>query len=193
MRIKNARLLRNKKPLDFKVRYKVYTDLKHKKVTPDGRRNFSLLNQRSDLYVKRGFFIGELSQRVGIPPHTIRYYERLGLINPPERSETQYRIYSEEDEARLRFIKQAKLFDLSLDEIREIIDLRCEGIAPCEYLRGMIKRHLDDLDGRIQEMIAFRDELARRYERLKSAPDTTAGTICGFIEQESSPSETSDD
>lgn len=137
--------------------------------------------------MKEGVFIGELSKRVGIPPHTIRYYERLGLINPPERSETQYRIYSEEHEARLRFIKQAKLFGLSLDEIKEIISLRTEGVAPCEHLKRIVKKHLDDLDHRIQEMAALRDKLAHWYEQIKLAPDTPTGTICGFIEQEYPP------
>lgn len=134
--------------------------------------------------MKKGLFIGELSRKTGIPPHTIRYYERLGLINPPRRSETHYRVYSEEDEMRLRFIQQAKLFGLSLDEIKGIIDLRADGFAPCEHLKRMIKKHLDELDSRIRELMTFREELARRYERLKSDPDVSAGTICGLIERE---------
>lgn len=143
--------------------------------------------------MKEGLFIGELSRKAGIPQHTIRYYERLGLINPPQRSDTQYRVYSEEDEARLKFIKQAKLFGLSLDEIKEIISLRAEGVVPCQHLKRIVKRHLDDLESRIREMIAFRDDLAHRYERLKSSPDAPAGTICGFIEREGSPLESSND
>lgn len=138
--------------------------------------------------MKEGFFIGELSRKVGVSPHTIRYYERLGLIKPPKRSKTRYRVYSKEDEARLRFIQQAKLFGLSLEEIKEIINLRNKGFAPCEHLKGIIKRHLDDLNCRIQEMITFRDELARRYESLKSITDIPTGTICGLIEQEVPPS-----
>jgi MerR family transcriptional regulator, copper efflux regulator len=135
--------------------------------------------------MKDGFFIGELSRKVGIPTHTIRYYEKLGLINPPERTDTHYRVYSEEDEARLRFIIQAKLFGLTLDEIKEIIDLRDQGVAPCEHLKGIVKKHLDDLDRRIQEMIWFRNELAKRYEKFNTLDsDTSPGTICGLIEQE---------
>ena len=138
--------------------------------------------------LKEGFLIGGLSRKVGIPTQTIRYYERLGLIDPPERTEARYRVYSEEDEARLRFIKQAKLFRLSLDEIKELIDLRAEGVAPCGHLKGMIKRHLNDVDRRIHEMVAFREELARRYERVNTSyPDAPSGMICGFIEQESLP------
>lgn len=134
--------------------------------------------------MKERFFIGELSRKVGIPTQTIRYYEKLGLINPPERTDTQYRVYFEEDEARLRFIIQAKRFGLTLDEIKEIIDLRAQGVVPCEHLKGIVKKHLDDLDRRIQEMIWFRDELAGRYAKFSTSDSTSMGAICGFIEQE---------
>jgi len=49
----------------------------------------------------------------------------------------------------------------------------------------MLKQHLEDLDNSIQEMIAFRNELASRYQEIESLlPNTTTGKICGFIEQE---------
>ncbi|MCF6092799.1 MerR family transcriptional regulator [Microaerobacter geothermalis] len=137
--------------------------------------------------MKEGLFIGQLSKKIGIPTQTVRYYEQLGLIDPPKRTDTQYRIYSEEDEARLRFILHAKLFGLSLEEIKEIIQLSDLGIEPCENLKGMVKKHLDELNQRIQEMIAFRDDLARRYEKLDmldSCPEAHAGKICRFIERE---------
>jgi len=60
--------------------------------------------------MKQGRFISELSRQVDIPVPTIRYYERLGLLDPPERTASQYRIYSKEAEERLQFIQQAKRF-----------------------------------------------------------------------------------
>lgn len=134
--------------------------------------------------MKDGVFIGELSRKAGVSTQTIRYYERLGLMSQPERTESKYRLYSEGDEERLQFIQKAKLFGLSLDEIKTLIDIRCDGEAPCRCLRDLVKKHLDDLDQRIQEMIAFRDKLAERLKRLDSEnmPD---GKICGFIESES--------
>jgi len=131
------------------------------------------------------FFIGELSRRTGIPSHTVRYYEQLGLIDPPERTEAKYRVYSEQDETRLRFIEQAKLFGLSLTEIKKIIKLKAAGIEPCAYVKDMIRKHLDDLDRRIQEMVTWRDTLASWYDQVKSTPDICTGTVCGLIEDES--------
>ena len=133
--------------------------------------------------MKDSMFIGELSLRVGVPTQTIRYYERLGLMRKPERTDSQYRVYLKEDEERLRFIQKAKLFGLSLDEIKSLIDVRCTGSAPCQHLKKIVKKRLDELDIRIQEMVSFRSELANRYEQLDTS-NIPSGTRCGFIESE---------
>jgi DNA-binding transcriptional MerR regulator len=138
-----------------------------------------------------GWLIGELGDRVGVSAHTIRYYERLGLLEPSKRTESGYRIYDREDEERLRFIQKAKKFGLSLDEIKQLITIRTKGTPPCTNLKTMVKQHLDDLDRKIAEMISLRQELASRYEEIdKSLPDETTpateeicqGKICGLIE-----------
>lgn len=142
--------------------------------------------------VKQGLFIGELSKRVGIPAQTIRYYERLGLVKPAQRTLSQYRVYAEEDELRLQFIQKAKQFGLSLDEIKKLIDIRGRGILPCNILKEMVKQHLDELDRRIEEMLAFRQELNNRYEQIQALlPDVSTlsneasfhNQICKMIQQ----------
>lgn len=132
--------------------------------------------------MRTGFFISELSRKTGIPAQTIRYYEQLGLLHPTKRTETGYRLYSDEDSERLRFIQQAKLFGLTLEEIKQLVDLSAGGLTPCGYLRCMVKGHLDDLDRRIEELVAFRDELMRRYEQMETA--SPSGKICGIIESQ---------
>lgn len=143
--------------------------------------------------VKQGLLIGELSQQVKLPTQTIRYYERLGLLDPPERTQSQYRLYSEEALERLRFIQKAKRFGLSLDEIKQLIETRAGGMPPCASLKTMVKQHLDELDCHIQEMLAFRHELANRYEQIgallsgspaKATETSFNGRICGLIERE---------
>ena len=140
---------------------------------------------------REGWLIGELSDRVGVSAHTIRYYERLGLLEPSRRTEAGYRIYGEENEERLRFIQKAKRFGLSLDEIKQLIAIRTKGTPPCASLKIMVKQHLDDLDCKIEEMMSLRRELASRYEeidRLLSDSSTPTseeifrGKICGLIE-----------
>ena len=141
--------------------------------------------------MKQGRLISELSRQVDTPVATIRYYERLGLLATPERTQSQYRIYSKEAEERLLFIQQAKKFGFSLEEIKQILELSTKSIAPCKQVKTMLKKHLDDVDRRIQEMLEFRQDLTRRYMQLDDLlPDSLAtpnlaingGKICGFIE-----------
>lgn len=142
--------------------------------------------------MKQGLYISQLSRQANVPVPTIRYYERLGLLDPPQRTQSQYRVYSSEAEERLLFIQQAKQFGLSLEEIKQILDLSASGITPCNRVKNLLKRHLDEVDRRIQEMIAFRQALTHRYQQLDdllsatSAPPDQAvpiGKVCGFIEQ----------
>lgn len=125
-----------------------------------------------------------MSQEVNIPVHTIRYYERLGLIPQPSRADNNYRLYSEEHEKRLIFIQKAKRFGLSLEEIKTLVDISGKRGMPCEEVKKLVKMHLQELDGRIQNMIAFRDELADRYRRIENI-GTAPGAVCGLIEGES--------
>lgn len=135
--------------------------------------------------MKDPLLIGKLSQQLGIPPHTIRYYERLGLIPAPSRADNSYRVYSNEHEERLLFIQKAKRFGLSLEEIKTLIDIRGEGISPCEDVKKLVRMHLQELDDRIQGMIAFREELAERYRKLER-DGAVSGAVCGLIERQGS-------
>ena len=143
--------------------------------------------------VKKSLLIGELSRRVGLPTQTIRYYERLGLLNQAQRTESQYRVYAEEDELRLRFIQKAKRFGLSLEEIKKLINIRAEGTSPCTDLKLMVKQHLDELNQRIEEMQAFRQELNIRYEQIEATlskqsasltQEICNGEVCKLIEHD---------
>ncbi len=140
----------------------------------------------------KGLLIGELSQQVNLSKQTIRYYERIGLLDPPQRTNSGYRLYSNEEKERLEFIQKAKNFGLSLEEIKTLIELRTKGILPCASLERMLKQHLDDLDQHIAEMIALRQELASRHQQIKSVlsnnhkinQKSSSGKICSFIEQD---------
>jgi len=136
--------------------------------------------------------IRDLSRATGVPASTIRYYERLGLLQVPQRSAAQYRLYDTADVERLRFIQKAKRLGLSLTEIGQLIALRVGGTAPCQQLKAMVSSHLQQLDQQIAELQALRQELATYQADLAAqlsdeatAPTATLcqRTICGFIEQ----------
>lgn len=112
--------------------------------------------------------IGELGARVGLSTPTLRYYESLGLLGEPERSPNGYRLYSTDDEDRLRFIQRAKALDLSLDEIRSLLEYWREG--SCDEtrstLRHLVAHKIKEARTRAREADAFADQLTHVYSRL---------------------------
>lgn len=82
--------------------------------------------------------IGDVARALGLNPKTIRYYEAIGLLPAPQRTEGGFRRYTPAEVERIDFIRRARALDLSLDEIREILGFRDEGEAPCPYVRHLL-------------------------------------------------------
>lgn len=124
--------------------------------------------------------IGELAERVGVNPKTIRYYEDIGLLPDPERLPSGYREYTDDDFDRLRFIRTAQRLGLSLSEISEILGFRERAERPCEYVLGVLDRQVADLDRRLAEMAELRRELIdlkAQADRLPSDPSCYCAVI----------------
>lgn len=109
--------------------------------------------------------IGEVARAAGVSTTAIRYYESLGLIGAPERTASGYRDYPEATVDRLDFVRQAQATGLSLDEIASIMAIKDEGGRSCQHSLGLLARHLDALDTRIDELHRARTELRRMYDR----------------------------
>lgn len=129
----------------------------------------------------KGSFIGDLAERMGISPKTIRYYERLGLLAEPTRSESGYRVYGEADAERLGFILGAKALGLSLVEIKAIVAEWAAGEIPCEHVGKLLDEKLAELDRRIVELTTFRDQL-RALKQKADATSRVPGTPCKHVE-----------
>ncbi|HEC11156.1 MAG TPA: heavy metal-responsive transcriptional regulator [Acidimicrobiales bacterium] len=127
--------------------------------------------------------IGELADSAGITPETVRYYEKVGLLPAPRRTPSGYRDYSERARERLRFIRTAQSVGFSLGEIGEILALRDQGQTPCQHVRGLIRRHADDLQQRIDDLRVMQRDLARLAEIAESGPDDDdRSTHCHILE-----------
>ena len=115
--------------------------------------------------------IGELTERAEVTPRTVRYYESIGLIPPGKRQGNGQHYYSEQTVVRLRKIDQLKKLGLSLDEIRDVIDLYfidTSGVRPKRKVLGILRRHLAETDEKMDALKQFRAELQgniKRFER----------------------------
>ena len=129
--------------------------------------------------------IGELANRTGFSTKAIRYYELLGLLAEPERTESGYRQYGPEDVERLEFIEKAKRLGFSLDDIRDVLVLHQEQETPCVHVLALVEQKLRRVDGVLKELRAFRRELAGLHreasQRLEQMPE--GARVCGIIER----------
>lgn len=104
--------------------------------------------------------IGELAAEAGVTTKTVRYYESIGLLAPPERTEAGYRAYETDAIDRLVFIRDAQASGLSLAEIHSILELKDAGRSTCEHTKALLARHLDELDAQIDRLEQTRVELS---------------------------------
>ena len=128
--------------------------------------------------------IGELAARSGVDAQTIRYYERIGLLPAPKRTQSRYRVYGEEDERRLRFVRSARGVGLSLGEVREVLASREHGECPCGYVTETLARRAAEIERQIAELSAFKLEIELLLERARERPEGESRTrgYCRIIE-----------
>jgi MerR family copper efflux transcriptional regulator len=117
-----------------------------------------------------GLTIGVLAARCGVSRDAIRFYEREGLLPRPRRTAARYRVYGDEDERRLRFVREAQGIGLTLDDIREL--LRHEELRTpdeCRRVAARLRGRIEAIDRKLAELRAFRSRLAGNLERCEKA------------------------
>ncbi len=130
--------------------------------------------------------VGSIAKAAGVGVQTLHYYERVGLLPKPKRSATNYRLYSPEAVRRVRFIKKAQALGLTLDETKQILDLKDHGREPCRKVAELGEKHLQEIDARLNQLRAYRRVLAQsvsawRKENLSERH--CAGEFCDLIER----------
>jgi MerR family transcriptional regulator, copper efflux regulator len=123
--------------------------------------------------------IQEFSKLTGVPAKTIRYYEEIGLLPPPARGKNNYRRYDKQDVERLRLVAGARRMDLSLVEIREILDMRDRREAPCRVMLDTLAQKADEIAHRISQLQHLEQDLRHLHELGQTFPtDDVDGKAC---------------
>jgi DNA-binding transcriptional MerR regulator len=144
----------------------------------NGLRNAQIVD---DAEGRRMLKIGDVSKKTGIGIEALRFYEKSGLLEKPSRTCSGYRVYGPQVLERLAFIKRAQALGFSLDEIGRIIWDARTGQSPCDDVREIVSRRLEELDERMREMRRYRKELAETLEEWNKV-GRAPGHICGLIE-----------
>jgi len=115
--------------------------------------------------------ISKLADQLGVSTDTLRYYERLGLIPPPSRSVSGYRLYDDGVGERLRFIRNAQHMGLRLSDIKELLEIRDPGACPCGHTSELVARRLVEIDSEMDRLAAMRAELVALGERNQACAE----------------------
>jgi len=111
------------------------------------------------------FTIGEAAKRAGVNIETLRYYERRGLVPPPPRSHSNYRLYPNESVRLVRFVKRAQDLGFTLNEIMELLAFRNGVDASCGDVREQALAKIRDIDDKMRALQAMRGALSELVDR----------------------------
>ena len=113
------------------------------------------------------FAIGRVAKAANCKIQTIRYYEQIGLLPLPWRSEGNHRLYDNKTVQRLKFIRHARELGFPLQAIRDLVSLTDNPEQSCNAADAIAKEQLEEVEMRIQRLLALRVELERMIEQCK--------------------------
>jgi MerR family copper efflux transcriptional regulator len=122
--------------------------------------------------------IGDAAQASGVSAKMIRHYESIGLIGAARRTDSGYRVYSEQDVQVLQFIHRGRALGFSLDQIRGLLALWQDKNRASADVRALAKQHIDELNQKISELEAMR----RTLERLAASCHGDDRSACPILD-----------
>lgn len=127
--------------------------------------------------------IGELAEAAGTTTKTLRFYEDQGLLPSAERTPAGYRDYTADALTRIDFIHRGQAAGLTLAQIRQILDIRDHGQAPCGHVRDLLDTRLTDIDHQLRQLSDLRDTLVGlRNQAEHVEPDTCSpDRVCRYL------------
>ena len=127
--------------------------------------------------------IGELAAAAGTTTKTLRFYEQAGLLKAPERTPAGYRDYSRDTVARLEFIRRSQSAGLTLAQIREILDIRDAGQAPCDHVQELLQERLAGIDRQIADLVELRATVAALHDHAGTVEPSTCApaAVCRYL------------
>lgn len=121
--------------------------------------------------------IGELATQAVCDVQTIRYYEREGLLEAPERESSGYRRYAGEHLARLRFIRHCRSLDIPLSEVRQLIEYADAPRQSCADVNALLDEHIEHVHRRLIALKALERQLVALRQECKGANATRSCAI----------------
>jgi DNA-binding transcriptional MerR regulator len=126
--------------------------------------------------------IGEVAERSGVSAKTIRFWEAQHLLPAPARTAAGYRDYDPAILERLAFVRHAQAAGLTLEHIRQVLDIRDGGQPPCVHVAGLIARRLAEVEARLADLARARDQLAALAVRAAALDPADCRGYCSVFD-----------
>jgi MerR family Zn(II)-responsive transcriptional regulator of zntA len=125
--------------------------------------------------------ISEVAKKTGLSAHTLRFYEKNGLINASQRSEAGYRLYNADDVRKAQFIRLARNIGFSLEEISSLLSIRLDrGSHSCQEVTDITSRKLAEVNEKIRELTSMQSTLETLLASCCGGPEDA--THCSIME-----------
>jgi Cd(II)/Pb(II)-responsive transcriptional regulator len=103
--------------------------------------------------------IGEIASQIGTDVETVRYYERIGLLDEPERNSSGYRQYAVSHQERLQFIRRCRSLQMSISDIRTLLGLKNEPAAACEGVDDLLDHQIERVRQQLESLQQLKEQL----------------------------------
>ena len=134
-----------------------------------------------DFGIEKILKISELSEQTGLSAHTLRYYEKHGLINASNRSEAGYRFYNDSDLRRVQFVKTARNTGFSLADIGQLLSIRVDKRShSCQDVTDITQKKLLEVSAKLTELQSMQQTLELMLESCCGGPENA--THCSIME-----------
>ncbi|MBD1225770.1 Cd(II)/Pb(II)-responsive transcriptional regulator [Acinetobacter seifertii] len=124
--------------------------------------------------------IGQLSKKSDVPIDTIRYYEKVGVLDRIQRSENNYRIYTDQTLTDLLFIKHCRELDISLNDIKTLKQMKAQPKQACTEVDNLVNKYLIEVSEKIERLLLLKETLIDLKQHCST--DRTVDE-CGILKE----------
>lgn len=111
--------------------------------------------------------ISELAKAAATPVTTLRYYERIGLLRPEDRSQGNYRLYGDESLRKVKFIRAAQAIGFTLDDVKSLLAAPDSSAASCREVQALIDKRLEEVAQRLKDLRHVQQVLKSALEECR--------------------------
>jgi len=126
---------------------------------------------------------GELANRTGCNIETVRYYERIGLLPAPPRSDNGFRSYDESHLTRLTFIRRSRELGFTLDEVQDLLRLVDGGHYTCAQVHELTLRHGEGIQRKIEDLQRMKQALREMAKECSGEEEPECPIVEALLER----------